>query len=136
MWLNPVCRLSAKASPTAVKITFESAASASFAAPVPRPPQPTRPTFSVSPGDTAAARPCDDKTNGAAKPTAAAALELFKKSRREVIDVSFMLMSGLSGFTRRVKPREQVFGLVRSRLNSTEQRKRVPLPQYLVRSPA
>jgi hypothetical protein len=47
----------------------------------------------VSPGEIpAAARPLDDKMNGAAKPTAAAAPEVFRKSRREDTDESFMIM--------------------------------------------
>ena len=46
----------------------------------------------VSPGEIAAARPEVDKTNGAANPTAAAAPEVFRKSRREDTDESFMIM--------------------------------------------
>src|SRR6266850_1279816 len=74
---------SSNVSPMAVRITFLSAPSASLAAPDPRPPQPINPTLIVSPGE--APEDLLPRINGPVKaPPMAAAVELFRKVRREV----------------------------------------------------
>src|SRR6266542_6826154 len=83
---------SAKASAIATSLTFLSALSAWPAAPVPRPPQPIRPTRITSPP---AAWTC-----AARAPPTRAAVEVFKKSRREEA-MSFLLF--LVRFLQRVQ---------------------------------
>src|SRR6266542_1443730 len=73
---------SAKASAIATSLTFLSALSAWPAAPVPRPPQPIRPTRITSPPAA--------WTWAARTPPTSAAVEVFKKSRREEA-MSFLL---------------------------------------------
>jgi hypothetical protein len=74
-----LCKRSSNASPIATNRTLGSACNAWLAAPVPRPPQPTNPTRSVSPGDTpfcAWARPAN-------APAMTHADEDLRKARRE-----------------------------------------------------
>src|SRR3954465_4385023 len=76
-------RRSSNVSPIAVRMTFLSALRAFLAAPEPRPPQPIKPTFIVSPGE--AAEDLLPRINGPDKaPPMAATVELLRKVRREV----------------------------------------------------
>src|ERR1051325_867748 len=83
-------RRSWNASPIDVRMTFLSALNACLAAPDPRPPQPISPTLLVSPGE--AAEDFVPRINGPERALpSAAAVEVFKKVRREV-DGSFCII--------------------------------------------